>query len=74
MATVSSVTVRTEKQDQYVEKGEEISNFAFGGSDCVILFEEQARVSGFPDSNPTTGQHFYYGEKLCRSYYKPAKQ
>ncbi|GMF75383.1 unnamed protein product [Aspergillus oryzae] len=51
MAMVSSVNVRKELQGQEIKKGEEISYIAFGGSDCIIMFERKARVSGFPDSD-----------------------
>ncbi|KAF7590204.1 hypothetical protein BBP40_003135 [Aspergillus hancockii] len=74
MAVVSSVIVRKELQGQTIEKGEELSNFAFGGSDCVIMFEQKAKVSGFPDSDPASREHFFYGEKLCRAYYKEPKE
>ncbi|KAE8138979.1 phosphatidylserine decarboxylase-domain-containing protein [Aspergillus pseudotamarii] len=57
MAMVSSVNVRKELQAQRIKKGEEISHFAFGVSDCIIMFERKAR-------------HFFYGEKLCRAYFK----
>lgn len=70
MAAVSSVHVNDELLGKKVKKGDEISHFAFGGSDCVIMFEQRARVSGFPDSDPASGEHFFYGEKLCRAYYK----
>ncbi|KAE8315127.1 phosphatidylserine decarboxylase-domain-containing protein [Aspergillus transmontanensis] len=70
MAMVSSVNVRKELQGQKIKKGEEISHFAFGGSDCIIMFERKARVSGFPDSDPASREHFFYGEKLCRAYFK----
>ncbi|KNG91249.1 phosphatidylserine decarboxylase [Aspergillus nomiae NRRL 13137] len=74
MAMVSSVNVRKELQGQKIKKGEEISHFAFGGSDCIIMFERKARVSGFPDSDPASREHFFYGEKLCRAYFKPHKE
>ncbi|KAL4888899.1 phosphatidylserine decarboxylase-domain-containing protein [Aspergillus ambiguus] len=74
MAMVSSVNVRTELKGQKIKKGDEISHFAFGGSDCIIMFEHKARVSGFPDSDPASREHFFYGEKLCRAYYKQSKE
>ncbi|KAE8151413.1 phosphatidylserine decarboxylase-domain-containing protein [Aspergillus avenaceus] len=74
MAMVSSVTVNENLKDQKIKKGEEISHFAFGGSDCVIMFEQKARVSGFPDSDPLAREHFFYGEKLCRAYFKTPKE
>jgi phosphatidylserine decarboxylase len=70
MACVSSVVVNKELQGKTIRKGDEISHFAFGGSDCVMMFEEKARVSNFPDME--AGEHFYYGEKMCKSHYKEA--
>ncbi|KAA8650963.1 hypothetical protein EYZ11_003178 [Aspergillus tanneri] len=74
MAMVSSVNVKRELQGQKVKKGDEISYFAFGGSDCVMMFERRARVSGFPDSDPASREHFFYGEKLCRAYYREERE
>lgn len=66
MAQVSSVKVVPGLEGQKVKKGQEISHFEFGGSDCVMLFEQKARVSGFPDSKSAT--HFFYGEKLATAH------
>ena len=55
-----------DKPDTFVKKGDEISHFEFGGSDCVMLFEQNARVSGFPSSKSRT--HFFYGEKLATAH------
>lgn len=74
MAMVSSVKVRSELKGRNVTKGDEISHFEFGGSDCIIMFEQKARVSGFPDSDPASREHFFYGEKLCRAYYRKNKE
>ncbi|RDK46662.1 hypothetical protein M752DRAFT_305868 [Aspergillus phoenicis ATCC 13157] len=74
MAMVSSVNVKSELKGQKIKKGDEISHFAFGGSDCIIMFEQKARASGFPDSDPASREHFFYGEKLCRAYYKEIKE
>ncbi|KAL2815048.1 phosphatidylserine decarboxylase-domain-containing protein [Aspergillus cavernicola] len=70
MAMVSSVNVISGLKGQKVKKGDELSHFEFGGSDLIIMFEQKARVSGFPDSDPASREHFFYGEKLCRAYYK----
>lgn len=67
MAMVSSVNVKSELKGQKIKKGDEISHFAFGGSDSIIMFEQKARASGFPDSDPASREHFFYGEKLCRA-------
>ncbi|CAD6448282.1 34ded611-1e21-4ff7-ab8f-2b65f9492e9a [Sclerotinia trifoliorum] len=68
MAVVSSVVMNTELLGKTVKKGDEISHFAFGGSDIVMVFEQKARVSNFPDLE--ANEHFYYGEKLCKAHYK----
>ncbi|TEY28366.1 hypothetical protein BOTCAL_1028g00010 [Botryotinia calthae] len=70
MAFVSSVNMNMELLGQEIKKGDEISHFAFGGSDCVMMFEEKARVSDFPDLE--ADEHFFYGEKLCKAHYKDA--
>lgn len=70
MAVVSSVTVNKELLGKTIKKGDEISHFSFGGSDCVLMFEEKARVSNFPDTE--ANEHYYYGEKLCKSHYREA--
>jgi phosphatidylserine decarboxylase len=71
MAQVSSVKLHEcghyQLEGQELKKGEEISHFEFGGSDCVLLFEPKARVSNFPNSRSKT--HFFYGEKLATSHY-----
>lgn len=70
MAIVSSVIVEADLLGKTIKKGDEISHFAFGGSDCVMMFQEKARVSNFPDME--ANEHFYYGETLCKSHYKEA--
>lgn len=66
MAQVSSVVVNKGLKGKPIKKGDEISHFEFGGSDCVMLFEQKARVSGFPDSKAKT--HFFYGQKLATAH------
>ncbi|PGG99173.1 hypothetical protein AJ79_08665 [Helicocarpus griseus UAMH5409] len=68
MAQVSSVVLVPDLVGKEIKKGQEISHFEFGGSDCVMLFEKKARVSGFPDSEVRT--HYNYGEKLCTAHFK----
>ena len=64
MAQVSSVVMKEGlEKGSYVNKGDEISHFEFGGSDCVMLFQQRARVSNLPDSKAKT--HFFYGQKLA---------
>ncbi|KAE8365060.1 phosphatidylserine decarboxylase-domain-containing protein [Aspergillus caelatus] len=74
MAMVSSVQIRDNLKGKTIKKGDEISNFAFGGSDCIIMFEQRARVTSFPDSNPASREHFFYGEKLCTAHYRELKK
>lgn len=66
MAQVSSVKLVEGLEGKTVKKGDEISHFEFGGSDCVMLFQQKARVSGFPISKAQT--HFFYGEKLATAH------
>ena len=47
MAQVSSV-VLTVKQGDHVEKGQNISYFQFGGSDCVMVFERRVNFQAEP--------------------------
>ncbi|KAK2798760.1 hypothetical protein FQN50_008742 [Emmonsiellopsis sp. PD_5] len=68
MAQVSSVILAPDLHGKQIKKGDEISHFEFGGSDCVMLFEKRAWVSGFPDSEVKT--HYNYGEKLCTAHFK----
>ena len=63
MAQVCSVHI-TCKVGQEVVKGQEISFFQFGGSDCIMVFEEKARVD-FPGME--VGKHYKYGEVIARA-------
>ncbi|QSZ35120.1 hypothetical protein DSL72_007985 [Monilinia vaccinii-corymbosi] len=65
MAFVSSVNLHTELLGKTIKKGDEISYFAYGGSDCVVMFEEKAKVSNFPKMD---AEHFY-GKAFCKSNY-----
>ena len=47
MAQVSSVVLTVEKGDQ-VKKGDNISYFQFGGSDCVMVFERRVEFKAQP--------------------------
>ena len=60
MAQVSSVNLLVE-EGHWVEKGDEILNFSFGGSDIVLVSEEKARVRFEMD----VGTHYWVGEKLA---------
>ena len=67
MAQVSSVVLnKLIKIGEPVEKGQEISNFAFGGSDIVLVFQKKAglTLSSFPPvTTPPT--HYNVGNKLA---------
>lgn len=63
MAQVSSIVLRDwVKEGAAAEKGWEFANFAFGGSDFVILFEEKAdfvlTVPQTPESPPGAGVNY----------------
>ncbi|KIK60076.1 hypothetical protein GYMLUDRAFT_618946 [Collybiopsis luxurians FD-317 M1] len=50
MAQVNSVALSVKKGD-YLTKGQEISFFKFGGSDIVLVFQEQAKVQFIAHQN-----------------------
>ncbi|KAK7683785.1 hypothetical protein QCA50_013161 [Cerrena zonata] len=50
MAQVSSV-VLTVKEGDVIDKGQEISYFQLGGSDCVMVFQQKANVEFTADLN-----------------------
>ena len=62
MAQVSSVNLLVE-EGQWVEKGDEISNFYFGGSDIVLVFEEKAQI----EFAVNVDTHYRVGERLAIS-------
>ena len=62
MAQVSSVNLLVQEGD-FVTKGDEISNFYFGGSDIVLVFEEQARIEFVAEIDT----HYSVGQKLAVS-------
>ncbi|KAF8311921.1 phosphatidylserine decarboxylase-domain-containing protein [Cantharellus anzutake] len=62
MAQISSVVLSVQPGQQ-VEKGDEISYFQCGGSDCVIVFQKGANVQ----FTATIGEHYNYGEKIAES-------
>lgn len=63
MAQVSSVKLSVQA-GATVQKGQEISWFEFGGSDLVLVFEEQAKVGNWPPSTDPRPHHLM-GEALC---------
>ena len=63
MAQVSSVHITCEV-GQKLDKGDEISFFQFGGSDCIMVFEENARVDF---TGTEVGKHYKYGEIVARA-------
>ncbi|KAH7087280.1 phosphatidylserine decarboxylase-domain-containing protein [Auriculariales sp. MPI-PUGE-AT-0066] len=50
MAQVSSVKLSVQS-GQYVQKGDEISWFEFGGSDIIMVFQKKAKVKFLQDPN-----------------------
>lgn len=65
MCQVSSVKLHVQKGDT-VKKGDLISHFEFGGSDCVVVFQASAKVYifGARDEKHETGQKYLVGEVL----------
>lgn len=59
MAQVSSVALSVRPGD-YVEKGQELSFFQFGGSDVVMVFQKDAQVQLDQDE----GTHYNFGSKV----------
>ena len=60
MAQVSSV-VLTIKEGETVTKGQELSYFQFGGSDCVMVFQKDANVTFTAD----IGTHYNFGKQVA---------
>ncbi|KAL0574604.1 hypothetical protein V5O48_007354 [Marasmius crinis-equi] len=60
MAQVNSVVLSVKKGD-YLTKGQEISFFKFGGSDIVLVFQEQAKVEFAANMN----QWNPFGKKIA---------
>ncbi|KAF8334016.1 phosphatidylserine decarboxylase-domain-containing protein [Cantharellus anzutake] len=63
MCQVSSV-VLTVKEGGHTEKGDEISHFQCGGSDCVMLFQRKANVR----FTTSLGQHYNVGIQVARAF------
>ncbi|KAI0335630.1 hypothetical protein GY45DRAFT_816518 [Cubamyces sp. BRFM 1775] len=59
MAQVSSVVLSVKAGD-YVEKGQEISCFQFGGSDIVMVFQKDAKVKLDQERNV----HYNFGSRV----------
>ena len=59
MAQVSSVVLSVKKGD-YVEKGQEISFFQFGGSAIVTVFQKEAKVV----LNQEVNTHYKAGSRI----------
>ncbi|KIM78699.1 hypothetical protein PILCRDRAFT_582455 [Piloderma croceum F 1598] len=61
MAQVSSVVLNDNiKEGHYVEKGQEISHFQMGGSDIVVLFENNVQITARKDV------HYKVGEEIAK--------
>lgn len=70
MAQVSSVVLHAKERD-WVEKGDEIANFAFGGSDIICVFQKKANLT-FEDFVPSPdNSHSRYGTRLAKAKRRP---
>ena len=47
-----------------LRKGEEISYFQFGGSDCIVIFQSSANIC----FSAQTGTHYKVGNKIAQAY------
>lgn len=63
MAQVSSVIMTTEV-GRTIAKGDEISYFQFGGSDIVVIFQQQSNVS----ITAQRGVHYKVGQRIAEAY------
>ncbi|TVY56735.1 Phosphatidylserine decarboxylase proenzyme 3 [Lachnellula cervina] len=63
MAQVSSVNITCE-EGVTLRKGEEISYFAFGGSDIVVVFEATSNVS----MTAQVGTHYKVGNRIAQAF------
>ncbi len=63
MAQVSSVII-TAEEGRTLQKGDEISYFQFGGSDIVMVFQNQSNVS----FTAQPGVHYKYGTRIAEAY------
>ncbi len=63
MCQVSSVII-TAEVGVTLRKGEEISYFQFGGSDCIVLFQSAANIC----FSAQTGIHYKVGNKIAEAY------
>jgi len=63
MAQISSVVLSVQAGDT-VTKGQEISYFQCGGSDCVMVFQEKANVQ----FTATLNQHYNFGQQIAAAF------
>ncbi|MEE1208380.1 MAG: phosphatidylserine decarboxylase [Muribaculaceae bacterium] len=63
MGEVSSV-ITTAEVGRTLHKGEEISYFQFGGSDCCMVFQEKSNVS----FTATEGVHYKVGSRIAQAF------
>lgn len=70
MAQVSSVVLHV-KEGDWVEKGDEIANFTFGGSDIICVFQKRANLT-FGDFVPSPDDSYSrYGTHLAKAKRRP---
>ena len=62
MAQVSSVDL-TVQPGEYVQKGQEISRFQFGGSDIVMVFQKKANIK----FSQELGKHYNFGTAVANA-------
>lgn len=66
MAQVSSAVLHV-KEGDWVEKGDGISNLAFGGSDIICVFQKKANLT-FEDFVPSPDDSYSrYGTRLAKA-------
>ncbi len=63
MSQVSSVII-TAEEGVTLRKGEELSYFQFGGSDCIVLFESSSNISFI--AQPKV--HYKMGTRIAQAY------
>ncbi len=63
MAQISSVLLSV-KKGETVRKGQEVSYFQCGGSDCVMIFQARANVQ----FSATLDRHYNFGQQIAKAF------